>query len=113
MMKAVSPLMSEEAVDEYWRSLGTEAGRRAILEMYRSGDFEKIAGHEGELGRLGVPTLLLWGEKDEFAPVASAFRFEREIPGARIEVIEGAGHFLFSDAPDEAVAAVTGFIADL
>jgi haloalkane dehalogenase len=113
MMKAVSPLMSEEAVDEYWRSLGTEAGRRAILEMYRSGDFEKIAGHEGELGRLGVPTLLLWGEKDEFAPVASAFRFEREIPGARIEVIEGAGHFLFSDAPDEAVAAVAGFIADL
>jgi haloalkane dehalogenase len=113
MMKAVSPLMSEEAVDEYWRSLGTDAGRHAILEMYRSGDFEEIAGHEGALGRLGVPTLLLWGERDEFAPVASAYRFEREIPGARIEVIEGAGHFLFSDAPGEAVATVAGFIADL
>ena len=113
MMQAVSPRMSEASIDEYWRSLGTDAGQRAALEMYRSGDFEKLVRHEGALGALGVPTLILWGENDEFAPVAGAYRFEREIPGAELQVIESAGHFLFSDAPAEAVAAVAAFLRDL
>lgn len=113
MMKAASPPMSEAAIDEYWRSLGTEAGRRAALEMYRSGDFEKLAPHEGALGRLAVPTLILWGEDDEFAPVAGAYRFQREIPGAELRVIGGAGHFLFSDAPGESVAAIEAFLRTL
>ena len=113
MMKAVSPRMSEAAIDDYWRSLGTETGRRAILEMYRSGDFEKLAPHEGALDRLGAPTLILWGEDDEFAPLAGAYRFQREIPGAELRVIGGAGHFLFSDAPEESVAAVEAFLREL
>ena len=104
--------MDDSGLDEYWRSLATDAGKQAILEMYRSGDFEKLAPHEGALGRLGLPTLMLWGENDEFAPVASATGSSARSPD-RIEVIEGAGHFLFSDAPDEAVAAVASFIADL
>ena len=113
LMAAISPRMEDEAVDECWRSLGTEQGRTAILEMYRSGDFEKLAPHEGALGRLGVPTLILWGESDEFAPVAGAHRFHREIPGSELRVVEGAGHFLFSDAPEESVETVVSFLDGL
>ena len=46
-----------------------------------------------------MPTLILWGENDEFAPVAGAHRFLDEIPGAELQTISGAGHFLYSDAP--------------
>ncbi len=110
MMTAISPPMEPAAIDEYWRSLATAEGRRATLEMYRSGDFEKLAPHEGALGRLGVPTLILWGENDEFAPVAGAHRFHDEIPGSELRVFAGAGHFLFADAPTESVAAVVDFL---
>ena len=51
----------------------TTPGAAAQLEMYRSGDFAKLEGYD--LAALGVPTLLLWGEEDEFAPVAGAHRF--------------------------------------
>jgi haloalkane dehalogenase len=113
LMGAVSPAMKEEAIDAYWKSLGTPAGRQAILEMYRSGDFEKLAPYEGALARLGLPTLILWGENDEFSPVAGAHRFHREIPDSQLEVIEGAGHFIFAEASSASNAAVLRFLDGL
>jgi haloalkane dehalogenase len=113
LMGAVSPAMEQAAIDDYWRSLGTAAGRQAVLEMYRSGDFEKLAPYEGALARLGLPTLIVWGENDEFSPVAGAHRFHGEIPGSQLEVVAGAGHFVFADAPERSVAAVLRFLETL
>ena len=104
---------TDDALDEYWRSLATPEGRAAILEMYRSGDFDKLAPYEGRLGELGVPTQLLWGEDDAFAPVAGAHRLRAEIPDAALEIVEGAGHFVYADAPARCSTAVTGFLANL
>ncbi|MBA2504619.1 MAG: alpha/beta fold hydrolase [Thermoleophilaceae bacterium] len=107
-----SPGIGPDAVAEYWK--GFEGGRgRGALELYRSGDFEKLVPYEGKLAALGVPALLLWGETDPFAPVAGAKRFESELPDTRLVVVEGAGHFVFEDAPDECARAVTGFLAEI
>ena len=61
-----------------------------ILEMYRSGDFSKLEPYRGKLAALDVPFLALWGEDDPFAPVAGAYRFQKEIPGAEVVAVEGA-----------------------
>jgi haloalkane dehalogenase len=100
---------TDDAIDEYWKGLADEERGRAKLEMYRSGDFEKLAGYR--LADLAVPTLLLWGADDPFAPVASAHRFERELPDTELVVVDDAGHFVFEDAPERCAAAVTGFLA--
>lgn len=113
MLASLSPGFDEQTADEYWRSLGTPAGQAAILEMYRSGDFAKLGAYEGALGRLGVPTLILWAEEDDFAPVGGAYRLHREIPGSQLEIVEGAGHFLYADAPERCSAAITRFLANL
>jgi haloalkane dehalogenase len=112
MMGALGTGFDDQTLDEYWLSLGTEGGRQAVLEMYRSGDFDKLIPYEGALGRLGVPALILWGERDDFAPLAGA-RFHREIPGSELQVVDGAGHFLFSDAPAASAAVVTDFLTRL
>ena len=57
--------------------------------------------------------MILWGESDVFAPVAGAHRFVDEIPGAELRIIDGAGHFLYSDAPEESAAAVVEFVSAL
>jgi pimeloyl-ACP methyl ester carboxylesterase len=41
---------------------------------------------------LSVPSLILWGQQNQFAPVAGAHRFERELPDTRPVVIDRAGH---------------------
>ena len=69
-------------------------------------DFEKLAPYEGKLAELGVPTLLVWGADDQFAPLAGAHRFEREIPGARLAAFEGAGHFVFDQEPERTTREV-------
>ena len=39
-------------------------------------------------------------------PLASAHRFEREIPGSELVVLEGTGHFVLDDAPDRYAEAL-------
>jgi haloalkane dehalogenase len=112
MLAAVSRGMDKVVANEYWKTLATEGGRRGILELYRSGDFEKLERYEGRLAALGVPTLLLWGENDLFAPVAGAHRFQREIPDAKLVTIAGAGHFVYADEPRRSAREVVEFLAE-
>jgi haloalkane dehalogenase len=103
--------MGDDAIDEYWKGFSDEQRRRGHLDLYRSGDFEKLMPYQGKLAALGVPALILWGARDEFAPVAGAHRFKRELPNAELVIIEEAGHFVFQDEPERTVEAVTRFLA--
>ena len=100
--------MTDEALDEYWKAYGDDVRRRGQLELYRSLDFPELARYE--LASLGVPALLLWGEDDEFAPVAGAHRFDRELSDTELVVVDGARHFVWEDAPAECAAALTAFL---
>jgi pimeloyl-ACP methyl ester carboxylesterase len=109
LMRESSTGMTDDAIAEYWKGYAGETRRRAQLELYRSGDFSKLEGYD--LAALDVPTLLLWGEDDAFAPVAGAHRFQRELPDTELVVVDGARHFVWEDAPEECAAALTGFLA--
>src|SRR5215208_7182634 len=109
VMRQSSSAMSDDAIAEYWKAYADEERRRSQLELYRSGDFSKLESYD--LAALGVPTLLLWGEDDAFAPVAGAHRFQRELPDTELVVIEGTRHFVWEDAPAECAAALTSFLA--
>ena len=113
VMEASASGFDKTVVDEYFKSFSTAERRAGVLAMYRSGDFSELERHEGALAALGVPALLIWGEDDAFAPVAGAHRFQREIPGSRLEVIEGAGHFVWADAPERTVELATGWLAEI
>ena len=104
------PGVGDDALDEYWKGVADDDHKRAALELYRSGDFEKLARYDGKLAELGVPTLVLWGENDPYARLGAARRFHEEIPGSELKVLEGAGHFIFDERPDEAAAAVASFL---
>ncbi len=58
------------------------------------------------------PTLVIWGAEDAALPPALAHGFTELIPGAgEPVVVEGAGHFLQEDRPDEVAAAIVRFLA--
>lgn len=110
ILRTASPHVGDDAIDEYWKAYDGPQRRQAHLALYRSGDFSELQAYEGALAAMDVPTLLLWGENDAFAPVAGAFRFKREIPHAELVVVEGAGHFLHEDAPDRVAAELSRFL---
>jgi haloalkane dehalogenase len=111
LLRSTHPGFGEDELDEYWKGLADEARRRNALELYRSGDFEKLAGYR--LADLNVPVLLIWGVNDEFAPLAGAHRFQRELPDTELVAIEGAGHFVWDEQPERCAAALTTFLERL
>jgi pimeloyl-ACP methyl ester carboxylesterase len=59
----------------------------------------------------GMPTMLLWGDRDSVVPVRHAFGAHEAMPGSRLEIFEGAGHFPFHSDPARFVSLVEEFTA--
>jgi len=110
MLRQTGRGFDDAAIEEYWRAYATDEQRRAQLALYRSGDFSKLAPYEGCLAELAIPTLILWGEDDTFAPVGGAHRFQRQIPHSKLVFVEGAGHFAFEDDPERCAREIVGFL---
>jgi haloalkane dehalogenase len=109
-MHAVSSGMGEDAIEEYWKAFADDTRRLGHLELYRSGDFDKLLPYDGRVAALGVPALIVWGQQDRFAGVAMAQRFHDELPDSELVVLDGAGHFVWDDEPERTSAALVDFL---
>jgi pimeloyl-ACP methyl ester carboxylesterase len=58
-----------------------------------------------------LPTLLIWGEQDRIIPVAHGYAAHDAVPGSRLEVLAGVGHFPHVEAPTAVVGILDDFIA--
>jgi len=56
--------------------------------------------------RVRAPALLISGSKDQMTPLKSARTLATAIPGARLVALEGAGHMLLAERPDDLMAAL-------
>jgi pimeloyl-ACP methyl ester carboxylesterase len=57
-----------------------------------------------------VPTLIVWGDRDGVIPVAHAHRAHEAMPGSRLEVFPGAGHFPHHADHDRFVDVLREFV---
>jgi pimeloyl-ACP methyl ester carboxylesterase len=58
-----------------------------------------------------IPTLILWGARDDIIPVEHAHRAHERMPGSRLEIFEESGHFLHAEEPARFARAVADFVA--
>jgi pimeloyl-ACP methyl ester carboxylesterase len=58
----------------------------------------------------GVPFLIVWGERDPIIPVAHGQAAHELVPGSRLEIFPGAGHFPHLDDPQRFVRLLVEFI---
>jgi pimeloyl-ACP methyl ester carboxylesterase len=66
-----------------------------------------FAGADGEIT---APTLILGGTADNVVDYRNAEVLAGRVPGARVELLEGAGHLFFWEQPDECVRIVNEFL---
>jgi pimeloyl-ACP methyl ester carboxylesterase len=57
-----------------------------------------------------MPTLIIWGDRDDIIPISHAHVAHEAIPGSRLVIIEGVGHFPQVEAPEQFVTALVGFV---
>lgn len=59
--------------------------------------------------RIGAPTLLMWGGKDKWVPVALSKRWKEDIPNAVLKVYPTAGHMPMEEIPKRTVKDAIAF----
>jgi pimeloyl-ACP methyl ester carboxylesterase len=91
------PLLEEMAGDVRRESMST------ALSVMAEADLRDV------LPRIGVPTLLIWGDRDARSPLSVARRFEQAIPATKLVVIPGAGHVSNLEQPEPFNDAVREF----
>ncbi len=104
-------LVSDTLIDEWWEMWLHAGNRAAILDRLRQ---YKAADIDAQLGRVRVPVLLVWGERDPQTPLEQAAELKRLLtsaPAVELEVLKGVGHMAVQEAPRATLAAIVPFIA--
>jgi pimeloyl-ACP methyl ester carboxylesterase len=78
-----------------------EAYLATVRSLVRPGPLARGPDLVAALAETGIPILLVWGADDPLFPLEHAERAQRELPGSRLAVIEGAGHTPQAERPDE------------
>jgi 3-oxoadipate enol-lactonase len=63
-----------------------------------------------DVGRITSPTLVIHGAEDRYVPVANAAALAGAIPGARLRVLEDAGHLVFIERFADVNREVVSFL---
>ena len=56
-----------------------------------------------------VPLLIIWGSADDTTPLEEGKRLNQLVSGSRLQVIEGAGHFVHKEQPEEVSKLIREF----
>lgn len=94
----LAPWNDEQRVRS-WTAMAGAADARYTLDLIT------------RLRERALPTLLIWGEDDEFQPVRFAERYAAEAPDVTLTRIPGARHIPTAEEPALVAAALTDFLA--
>jgi pimeloyl-ACP methyl ester carboxylesterase len=62
------------------------------------------------LGGVATPALVVWGREDRIVPLECGERYAKALGQARLEIVEGAGHFVEMEKPEALASLVTRFV---
>jgi pimeloyl-ACP methyl ester carboxylesterase len=62
------------------------------------------------LGGVTTPTLVVWGRDDRIVPLECGERYAKALGQARLEIVEGTGHFVEMEKPEALASLVTRFL---
>jgi len=103
-----------EGVAEGFASLTEADARRAFLHTVRSvidPTGQRVSAADRLYLTRDIPSLIVWGDHDRIIPPSHADLAHDLMPGSRLEIFPGAGHFPFNDDPVRFVEVLEDFIA--
>ncbi|MGF1609818.1 MAG: alpha/beta fold hydrolase [Kiloniellales bacterium] len=108
---AVRRRMTDAELASYVAPWLGEAGQPAFYRQIAQMDQAYTDEVEGRYGEIVTPTLILWGEDDQWIPIERGRQLHATIPGSRFVAVPDAGHLVQEDAPESIVAALLPFLA--
>lgn len=105
-------LITASQVEAYAHPIRTPEARYALSRMARQiipNDMDALVARYPEIR---LPTLLIWGREDRIVPLGIGERLERDLPDARLEILEGCGHIPPEEKPRESLELFRSFLAE-
>lgn len=98
-----------ETLDRYYELTLRPGNRQAFVDRMRTSYSDETALLRG----LNLPTLVMWGGRDQVIPVETAKHFEREVKGARLIVYDDLGHIPMEEDAARTAADAVKFLSEL
>jgi len=105
----LQPMPATTEVLRSYSSLGDPTTREAFVHTLRAVvdiHGQRVSASDRLYLATDVPTLIVWGDRDPIIPVSHAHAAHEAIPGSRLEVFDGAGHFPHCSDPTRFLAVV-------
>lgn len=99
-------------IEAYAEPLRTPEGRHGVIETARGIGGADAASWTSRYPEIGVPTLLLWGDRDPIVPLEIGRRLEGTLPDARLVILEDCGHVPQEEKPRESLEVVRAFLSE-
>ena len=96
--RLVAPWLGQEGQAAFYRQIA-QADQRYTDEV------------EPLYPTLDLPVQVVWGTEDTWIPVDRAHRLAEAIPGARLDLVPGAGHLIQLDSPERLTAILQRFLS--
>jgi pimeloyl-ACP methyl ester carboxylesterase len=101
---------------ESWRAYASLTGpenRRAFVHTVRAvidPGGQSVSAVDRLYLTSEIPTLIIWGDQDRIIPLAHAHAAHQAMPGSRLAIIEGTGHFPQAEEPARFARIVAEFV---
>jgi pimeloyl-ACP methyl ester carboxylesterase len=99
--RALRPLDTRGARDAFVQTL------RAVIDVHG----QRVSANDRLYLLDGMPTLVVWGERDRTIPIEHGIAAHEAVPGSRFVTLPDAAHFPHLEDPEGLSAALAGFIA--
>ena len=99
-------LVTDELTQRYHELILRSGNRRAALSLFKNpmrADTALISG-------IKIPTLIIWGKEDQLISYKQAYKFQRDIQGSQLLMLEHIGHVPMEEVPDLVSSAILKFM---
>jgi len=101
---------------EIWRSFASltdSSNRQAFVRTMRAvidPGGQSVSAMDRLYLAANMPTLIVWGDRDRIIPLVHAYAAHEAIPGSRLEIMLGVGHYPHVEDTRRFVEIVTDFL---
>ena len=109
LSRPLGPFPANALSRQYVRYFGRRKTREALIKTASLIKVNRLARYVPRLKTIDIPALVIWGRKDGVVPLRLGKRLARDLPNARLVVIDHCGHAPHEECPAEVIAALKEF----
>lgn len=102
--------ITDALVDRYYELALRSGNRHALVQRIRQFKQSPLGESQAQISGLKLPTLIVWGGRDQLIPPDHAARFQREIAGSTVAMFPALGHVPQEEDPAATVVPVKAFL---